>query len=189
MNHFLALRPDHATRDRLQQIAERLRAWELPASWVHPDDYHLTTLFLGELDDQAASFIPAAIDDVANSLQVPALRLAGLGASGTRGQTVPRTVYVAAADPDGFCGDLHRDLCDCLEESPKSPFTPHLTLCRPQPVSAREQANAPLFRDWPHLLEAHGLADWGACTVDALVLYRSTTRTPRYEEVASWRLA
>ena len=188
MNHFLALSPDHATRDRLQRVADRLRAWGLPATWTHPDDYHLTVLFLGTLDDDAASWIPAAIDDVATSIRPPSLQLAGLGASGTRGNTVPRTVYVAATDGAGFCSDLHRDLCDCLEEAPVTSYIPHLTLCRPQPVSAREQANAPLFRDWPHLLEAHGIADWGPCVVDALVLYRSTTRTPRYEQVESWQL-
>lgn len=188
MNHFLALRLDGATRDRLQQVADRLRAWGLPATWVHPEDYHLTVRFLGDLDAEAASWIPAAIDDVAQSLRLPSLQLAGLGASGTRGQTVPRTVYVAATDPAGMCRDLHHDLSDCLEESPETTFIPHVTLCRPQPVTAREQAAAPMFRDWPHLLEANGQADWGACTIDALVLYRSTTRTPRYEEVTSWRV-
>ncbi len=188
MNHFLALRPDGATRDRLHQVAERLRAWDLPATWTHPEDYHLTVLYLGDLDETAASWIAPAIADVAASIRQPSLQLAGLGASGTRGQTVPRTVYAAALDQAGMCYDLHRDLCDCLDDQPQTHFTPHLTICRPQPVTRREQAAAPLFRDWPHLLEANGQADWGACVVEALVLYRSTTRTPRYAEVTRWRL-
>ncbi len=186
-NHFLALRPDSATRDRLSLVSERLRAWELPANWTHPDDYHLTVLYLGDLTSEAASWIPAAIGDVAESLRRPTLQLAGLGASGTRGETVPRSVYAAASDHGGFCADLRHDLGDCLEEATTAPYVPHLTLCRPHAANPR---NAPtLTRDWPRLLTAHGEADWGACVVDALVLYRSTTRTPRYEEVSSWSLA
>jgi 2'-5' RNA ligase len=188
MHHFLALRPDGATRDRLAAVADRLRAWDLPASWTHPDDYHLTVRFLGDLSTEDADFIPAAIDDVANSAQRPVLRLAGLGATGARGsgiQTTPRAVFAAVEDLQHVCEGLHRDLGDCLEETSRSPFVPHLTLCRPQPTPQR----GPLFRDWPHLLEAHGLADWGPCTVDALVLYCSTGAQPRYHALAVWGLA
>lgn len=187
MNHFLALRPDDATRDRLTAVADRLRAWDLPAAWAHPDDLHLTLLFLGHLDDTEASLIPAAIDDVAQAVRRPSLRLAGLGAQGTRGlglNAVPHRVYAYVADPAYACEGIHRDLADCLEEEPQRAFLPHLTLCRPEPVAPTGK----LFRDWPHLLEAHGIADWGACTFDALGLYRSTERTPRYQELAAWPL-
>ncbi len=190
MHHFLALRPDGTTRDRLAAVADRLRAWDLPASWVHPEDYHLTVLFLGDLAAGDADFIPAAIDDVAASALRPQLRLAGLGASGARGsgvQSAPRAVFAAVEDHALACEGLHRDLASCLEETPRSPFVPHLTLCRPLAAAPHKQ----LFRDWPHLLEAHGLADWGPCTVDALVLYAAngTRDGSRYHALASWGLA
>ncbi len=187
MHHFLALRPDGATRDRLAAISDRLRAWELPATWTHPDDLHLTVAFLGHLDDDEAALIPAAIDDVARSIRRPSLQLAGLGASGSRGaglQTVPRAVFAAVADPAGICTDVHRDLAECLEQRPDATYRPHVTLCRPLPHAPAGQ----LFRDWPHLLEAHGLADWGPCTIEALVLYRATERRPRYEELTRWQV-
>ena len=185
MNHFLALRPDAATRDRLAAIADRLRAWDLPASWTHPDDYHLTVRFLGELDDDEVQLLPTLVDDVANSIRRPSLLLSGLGASGTRGHgvaAVPRAVFAAVSDAGYSCAGLHRDLGDCLDEAPLSDFLPHITLCRPHPLAATGQ----LFRDWPHLLEAHGLADWGPCVIDALVLYRSGEFTPRYATLTTW---
>ncbi len=185
MNHFLALRPDGATRDRLAAIAERLRAWELPASWLHPDDYHLTVRFLGALDDDEVQLLPTLVDDVAASIRRPSLRLSGLGATGTRGHrlaAVPRAVFAAVADAEHACAGLHRDLGECLDEQPERDFLPHLTLCRPQPQAATGQ----LFRDWPHLLEAHGVADWGPCTIESLTLFRSGEFTPRYETLATW---
>ena len=185
MNHFLAFSLDSATRDRLGAIAERLRAWDLPAAWIHPDDYHITIRFLGALDDDEVQLLPTLIDDVAGSIRRPSLRLVGLGATGTRGHglaAVPRGIFAAVADDDHACAGLHRDVGDCLDEQPLSDFLPHVTLCRPHPQAAQGQ----LFRDWPHVLEAHGVADWGTCTVESLVFYRSGEFTPRYETLTSW---
>ena len=185
--HFLALRPDGATRDRLQAISDRLRAWELPAGWVHPEDYHLTVLFLGPLPDDEAGWLPHAIADLAAGIRRPELRLAGLGATGTRGQgtsAVPHRVHAAVTDPAGACRDLHLDLAAALDGEIRHDYAPHLTLCRPLPHPPHPQ----VFRDWPHLLEANGIADWGPCTVDALALYRSGPGTPRYVELAQWPL-
>ena len=187
MHHFLAFRPTSATRDRLAAVSDRLRAWELPASWTHPDDLHLTVLFLGDLAPDEARLIPTLVDEVAASLLPPQLHLTGLGATGTRGQglaSVPRGVFAAVADPAQVCVDTHRALAECVDQAPERDYVPHLTLCRPHPEAAQGQ----LFRDWPHLLEAHGQADWGRCEIDALALYVSTDRRQRYEELTVWPL-
>jgi 2'-5' RNA ligase len=189
MNTFLALRLADAPRDRLAQVAERLRAWNLPAAWVHPEDYHLTLLFLGRLSADETSMLPAAVDLVASSLRRPRLRFAGLGATG--GRTEPRVVYAACADAAGGCADMHLDLSDALGMKPEArPFLPHVTVCRPKTATPREVREQPLMRDWPHLLEAHGQADWGDCETTHLVLYRSEPEgATRYRELASWPLA
>ena len=187
MPHFLAFRPTSATRDRLAAVSDRLRAWELQASWTHPDDLHLTVLYLGELAAEEAQLIPTLVEEVASSLLPPRLQLAGLGATGTRGNglaSVPRGVFAAVVDPTHACIDVHRALAACVDQAPERTFVPHLTLCRPHPEPARNQ----LFRDWPHLLEAHGQADWGPCEVDAVALYVSTDRRQRYNELAVWPL-
>jgi 2'-5' RNA ligase len=187
-NAFLALRLADAPRDRLARVAERLQEWNLPAAWTHPEDYHLTLVFLGRIDDTEAGMIPHAIDLVAGALARPRLRFAGLGATG--GRSEPRVVYAALEDAAGGCADMHHDLCDALGMEPEKRFLPHVTLCRPKTATPREVREQPLFRDWPHLLEAHGQADWGTCETTHLVLYRSEPeRLPRYRELAKWELS
>ena len=186
MNHFLALRLADAPRDRLGDLARRLQEWNLPANWVHPEDYHLTLAFLGHCDPDEVRIIPSAIEELACGLPRPRLRLAGLGASG--GRSEPRVVYAAAEDPEGACAAIHRDLCEMLSLKPEPRFLPHIALCRPRPGNPVEAALRPARRDWPQLLEANGLADWGDCPTTDLILYRSTERTPRYAEVARWPL-
>src|SRR4051812_13252402 len=112
MIHFLALRLADEPRDRLTIVSERLQAWQLPASWVHPDDYHLTLAFLGRVDPDEARFLPHVVADVAGSLRRPRLRFSGLGAFG--GRTEPRVVFAALEDPEAACAGMHLDLCEAL---------------------------------------------------------------------------
>lgn len=184
-NHFLALRLDDDTHDRLAAVAERLRAWDLPARWVHPDDFHLTVAFLGPVDADEAGCLPAALDEVAGSQRRPTLAFTGLGAGGDNGHDAPKYVFAAAEDGEGTCAALRDDLHAALEMKPDAGFRPHVTLCRPQAA----RMTSPQFRDWPHLLEAHGLAHWGPCVTTDIVLYRSSgTGATRYETLASWKL-
>jgi 2'-5' RNA ligase len=183
-NHFLGLRLSLDSAERLRAVAGRLQQWELPARWTHPDDYHLTLVFLGELDDDAARYLPDAVAEVAGSQRAPQLSFCGLGAGGSNGDG-PKYVFAAVDDPEQGCDGMRRDLCEVLEHRPEAAFRPHVTLCRPQPMPR----GLPLFRDWPHLLEAHGQMQAGACVVSDIVLWRSSGGgATRYEELASWPL-
>lgn len=186
MNYFLALRLADEPRDRLAELCRRLQEWNLPANWVHPEDFHLSLLFLGKLDEAERRTIPYTISDIADSLHRPRLRMAGLGAFG--GSTEPRVVYAAMEDPAGICLQAHRDLCEILGMDTDRKFLPHVTICRPRSPLPSEIRDAHR-RTWPQLLEAHGLADWGDCQTTDLVLYQSNhDRSPRYSEIASWPL-
>lgn len=183
MNHFLALRLADEPRDRLAAVAERLQAWQLPAAWVHPDDYHLTLVFLGALDADEARVLPHLIDGVASSLRRPQLRFSGLGASG--GRTEPKVVFAAIEDEEHACAGMHADLCEALDHAPERRFMPHVTLCRPRSPVPRDAGN----RDWPQLFAANGIADWGICQTTDLVLYQTRPELgTRYQPLASWQL-
>jgi 2'-5' RNA ligase len=184
-NAFLALSLSDETRERLMQLSARLQQWQLAASWVERDDFHVTVLFLGTLSNAEIDTVPQAVDLVAGALVRPRLRLAGLGARG--GQREPRVVYVALEDGRGGCRDLHDDLSAAIGEAPAKDFLPHITICRPRPAGGHDAI--PGGRDWPQLLHAHGEADWGDCLVTGLVLYqRNLERGPRYRSVANWPL-
>lgn len=122
---------------------------------------------------------------MAGSQRRPDLRFSGLGASGSAGDE-PARVFAALDDPELACDGIRRDLCEVLEEPAPAAWRPQVTLCRPQPAPS----GLPLFRDWPHLLEAHGQADWGACGVDALVLRaRPGSGARGYRDIAAWPLS
>ncbi|MBA3698394.1 MAG: hypothetical protein H0W78_06045 [Planctomycetes bacterium] len=185
MNHFLALKLADAPRDRLAQVAQRLQAWELPATWVDPENYHLTVAFLGELAADEAHLLPSAIDLVACGLRRPDLRFSGIGAAG--GRSEPRTVFAALTDIDARCADIHLDLCAGLDLTRDPAFAPHVTICHPRRAGAW-QTPAP-GRTWSDLFLANGLADWGTCETTDLVFYRRREGPgSRYEVLADWPL-
>jgi RNA 2',3'-cyclic 3'-phosphodiesterase len=183
MRLFFALRLAEEVHQRLAAVAERLQAWDLPARWVHPDDYHLTVLFLGDVPEHEAGYLEYAVHDVAASLLLPELQLPGLGAFA--GKQAPRIVYAAVADRVDWCGELHRNLADVLSHDLEPHFKPHITLCRP------DQQRLVNPGRWWQLFEAHGQADWGSCPVTDLVLYRSLAGSRggrRYEAMREWPL-
>jgi 2'-5' RNA ligase len=179
---FLALRLVPDACDRLAAVADRLKAWGLAASWVHPIDYHLTLHFLGRLSVDEVALVPEAIDLVASHLRRPGgLRFAGLGASG--GREHPRAVFAAVADPGGLCAGLADDLAAAVGESADAK-PPHVTVCRPQDGPASGPGGT-----WGDLLAAHGQADWGPCGITHLALCQSGPGVPRYRELRRWDLA
>lgn len=184
MNHFLALRLADRPRDLLATLSLRFQDWRLPATWVHPQDLHLTLCYLGHCNSDELRTLPYAIGDLARTLVQPRLRLAGLGAAG--GKTEPREVFAAVEDPAGLCATTHAGLAETLGLAAERHYHPHITLCRPRSVTPFDAARS--RRDWPQLLEANGLADWGDCPTTDLVLYRSSERTPRYEALEEWPL-
>lgn len=178
MHYRLAIRPDADTRGRLAAIAERLRAWGLPARWVDPEDYHIAVCHLGRLDAAEQRALPWSVADVAASLLPGALTLPGLGASG--GRREPATVYAAVGDPGRWCADVHLDLHDALGMRCPPHLLPQITLCRPFGGDADTV--------WPRLLEAHGQATWGPCDVDELCLlaFDPGAEVRRYRVVTAW---
>lgn len=184
MNHFLGLRPDEPTIERLATVADRLQEWGLPARWVHPQDYHVTLCFLGDVEPSAVGGIAWSLADVAGSLAMPELGLPGLGAFG--GRREPKVVYAAVDDPADWCAMAHRDLQEALGEAPERRFHPHITLCRPRGGGVDAGP-----RSWRRLLEAFGQALWGRCGVQELVFYQSGHGAgggPRYRMLERWPL-
>jgi RNA 2',3'-cyclic 3'-phosphodiesterase len=186
VNHyFLALRLTATATDRLSSIIDRLSAWELPATWTNPQDFHLTVAYIGACTENEAQYLPSSIDLVAQSLLRPTLDFAGLGARAGRHE--PQSVYVAISDPHHGCLDIHNDLKGALELTDARPFLPHVTICRPRPIPQAQQI--PPQRTWQALFSAFGQAHWGSCPCDELALYsRREHGNTRYQIEASWPL-
>ncbi|QZA32097.1 RNA 2',3'-cyclic phosphodiesterase [Hydrogenibacillus sp. N12] len=176
MRLFFALPVPPGARAALAGFTRAHRA-DLPfRRFVHPDDYHLTVAFLGELPDAVLPALLRSVDRLRPSAPGPLrIRLEALGAFGpaerprvlvARGRLDPeapflryRDALVAALADEGIAVD-------------RKPFVPHVTLAR--------DGTAPL-PDLPWTPIAYAAAD--------LVLFRSDLgKKPMYTPLQAWPL-
>jgi 2'-5' RNA ligase len=126
--------------DRLQHDLQRRGLHGL--RWVRPEGIHLTLKFLGETPREKVAAITQALAASAAGVPPHELSLGKVGTFGSRGS--PRVLWV---DLEGDLGPLLR-LVEQVERAlvpfgfpPEGRrFSPHLTLARVRPESAREVA-------------------------------------------------
>jgi len=81
MRTFLCLPIDEALRERLSALGRNLRERvHVRASWVRPENYHVTVRFLGEIDPMLTIPLRDACDIVAARIPPFGLRIDRLGA-------------------------------------------------------------------------------------------------------------
>ena len=144
MRAFLAVPSEPLWVDSARGLAERLRQQLPRASWTRPESWHLTLLFLGEIDTGFASryseaVAPAAFDTVAGEIQAgpPTVfpergraRVLGVGFSPSPGLESLGRLAAAASASAARLG---------WKEESRRPFHPHVTFARirdPWPESA-----------------------------------------------------
>jgi RNA 2',3'-cyclic 3'-phosphodiesterase len=166
-----------AWRDELVEGRRDLRP-------VRPEALHVTLVFLGWQDEQAAETIAGAAFG-AVSAEAPRLRPAGVRALPPRN---PRLFALDLDDDDGRSSAVQAAVSDALEAGrwyrpEKRPFWPHITLARVKSAPARPRRVAPL----PDAPEPP--PTWFRARV--LTLYRSTLRPQGalYEPLARTELA
>jgi len=135
------------------------------ASWVEPENYHLTLRFIGDVDDALARDIAAALEEVRRPGF--AMRLDGLSSFGGR---KPRAL-VAGIAPTVPVIELqaeHERLMQRLGLAPEGrKYTPHVTLARLRDASSRQVAD---------YLSARGAFRSPAFAVSRFVLFSSRTK-------------
>ena len=98
------------------------------ASWLSPDDYHVTLRFFGDVDGRVADEIVAGLDQV--DVAPFAMRLAGLDCFGG---SSPRALIARIEEVPGLV-ELHRAHERVARAAGLPPegrrFTPHVTLAR-----------------------------------------------------------
>jgi RNA 2',3'-cyclic 3'-phosphodiesterase len=96
--------------------------------WVKPANYHITVLFLGEIDENECSRIVRILDGLSFNGGVQA-------ACGNIGRFPPRgtlrVLHAGLAAGEGYCRGVHAKICGVLPEYAENrPYTPHITLGR-----------------------------------------------------------
>lgn len=184
MRLFLAINIPKKERDRIFRAARPLREQGFPVRWVHPDLFHLTLKFLGEVRPQALPAIEGAIDSVAQGTGTFIMDVGGFGAFPTIRR--PRILWIGIEpSPALRClkQDLEWGLSEHGFERETRAFHPHFTLGR-----ALSDRGAGAFRGLDSLsaeLAYRGQAK--AWKVDLMESHLSSAG-PRYEILSSFPL-
>jgi 2'-5' RNA ligase len=165
---FFALWPPASVRDAL---AAEVRALPGGAGRVHhPDDLHLTLLFVGGVADDVRPCVEAIGDGVVAGPFQLRLDEAGYWSRPRIRWCRPSTV---PADLLDLVGQLQAAMRDCGLEPEARPYRPHVTLARKAAPLRAQPLSTPVVWD-----------------VDSFVLAASGSETPpRYRALRRWALA
>jgi 2'-5' RNA ligase len=167
------------TDEARHHMSHLLDGGAIPGRLNHPDKWHITLRFLGEVDEVGKDRVSACLDgaDLGVSFRV---RWGGLGAFPRPSKA--NVLWVGVEQGFEHLEGLHETVEDALESAgfpPEDrPFRPHLTLSRIRP---QQDVTALVERT-----ESLGIA----MPVDRIVLYRSHLGggAARYEELESFPL-
>lgn len=96
--------------------------------WVKPGNYHITVLFLGDIDENECARVEAAMD-VLTSKSCTQATLSAVGQFPPRGN--PRVVYAGLASGEECCQGVFAQICNALPGyACGRTYTPHITLGR-----------------------------------------------------------
>lgn len=181
---FVAIDLSEVTRLSLAAIQQALARKGLDVKWTHPDQFHVTLKFLGEIDAPSADRAVAATAKAAAGAAPFTLTFQGIGAFPDWER--PRVLWSGVAEGrDALIRLAHR-----VEEAMTQagfdpwdrPFRPHLTLGRVREMEPGVDLGAPV----------RALADRvaGPDRIERVIVYRSLLRPqgPIYTEVASFPL-
>ena len=142
---FIAIEMPETIQNRLARIQETLRKQIQKASWVKPNNVHLTLKFLGDVDPDNLESIGEAIEGVASRYRRFSLGIGGLGAFPNFAR--PRVMWIGVKDGSERVSSLAQDINVALNECcgvsfDTKKFNPHLTIARlKERVDLRSYAN------------------------------------------------
>ena len=112
-----------------------------PIRWVNPENLHITTWFLGEVDDERGKRLRAMLE-APFTMERFSLRLEGVGTFPPSGR--PRVIWIGLSQSVESLVSLYQELAQRLPpigfEAERRPYTPHLTLARVKEIRAADAA-------------------------------------------------
>jgi len=132
MRTFFCLPLDHDVRSVLARAAAQLRReTRMAASWVDPENYHVTLRFLGETNPHAIADLEQLASRVAASCLPFTLRLHSIGAFPSLDRA--RVLWVGGETPEEFqtlASTLERGVVELGFPAEPKPAVAHVTVAR-----------------------------------------------------------
>lgn len=130
-HYFFACKLPKEIKNFLHNWIEERREDYPFLKWVHPEDYHITLVFLGFVDESRRNELIEKVKPILSKKQSFSLTLNKLGIFGRR--DCPRIFWAGVNESESLNG-LQKNLfevCEKLQFSlDKKPFNPHITLAR-----------------------------------------------------------
>ena len=109
--------------------------------WVNPENLHITTWFLGEVDDERGKRLRAVLEAPFTTERF-SLRLEGVGTFPPSGR--PRVIWIGISRSVESLVSLYHELAQRLPaigfEAERRSYTPHLTVARVKEIRADDAA-------------------------------------------------
>jgi len=133
MRTFIAVPLVKPIIDKLVAVQEELAEAGVEMKWCLPETFHVTLLFLGEVDAREVLTVCRTVESVAAQMEPFAMRVAGVGCFPNPRR--PRTIWAGVAEGSQELIELHDALESPLMEQgcyrrEERSFTPHITLGR-----------------------------------------------------------
>lgn len=169
MRAFIAIHPTRKITERLTDLRLELER-DLPDSAVRwSDQWHLTTQFLGNIDDTRVTEFIAAMRKASSGVKPFTLCCAGIGCFPSAHQ--PRVIWAGLSGEVEPLQKLKAELDHALEPLGYVPenraFKPHLTIARVREFKARQR------QLMPKLVEQFKDTQFGEWRVDRVELMQS----------------
>lgn len=182
MRLFIAINIPKKERDRIHRAARVLREQNYPVRWVHPDVFHLTLKFLGEVPVDSVPPVAEVLEGVARATEPFLIKMGGFGAFPTIRR--PRVLWVGV-EPSPALRCLKQDIEWALTEKgfdrETRAFHPHFTLGR---TVADDGAGA--FRGLDMLASDQAYASEATVRRVDLMASHLSPSGPRYEVLSSF---
>jgi 2'-5' RNA ligase len=132
MRTFLCIPIDSSLKAKLDELSQQARQRiQMSASWVRPENFHVTVRFLGEIDPMLTIDLERACKVVVRGMTPFDLPIDRVGAFPTPSR--PRVLWAGGAAPASFCdllSSLDRELKTLGFPSGRPETIAHITLAR-----------------------------------------------------------
>lgn len=182
---FIAVPLPHELQGIMGEQCRRLSRKLQFAKWTHPQDYHITLQFMGDIPIKNIPALLEALQEAVKGMDSFELSLHTLGVFGL--PEAPRVLWAGISGELGKLEKLHRSVTNATQllgySNEARPYKPHLTLARkyrdPEPFTAARLAE--ILGSGADSALPGGSEDW---TVDGFVVYATRMNAvPMYEIV------
>lgn len=181
IRYFIGLPTDDVVREQLAEQVEHHKTSLQFAKWTHPQDYHITLAFLGDIEESKATEVRGRLQK--HTFLSPSFTLR-IKQWGSFGPTKKPSILWAGVELSDALHHLHEEVWSVMETigfiKDERPFRPHITLARrSQGTTAQGIQNTQVAKPLPKL-------SW---QIGQVTLFQTHFgRQPAYEQVLSFPL-